>query len=78
MGRVKIGTSLDRELLERAQEYARLHGSRLNEVMEEALRAFLERRSDLDYVSESFGSYRVTPEQLREILAEDIYDTDDH
>lgn len=76
MGRVKVGTSLDAELLRQAQEHAARHKVPLNTVLEQALSAYLqrERGQETDLVARTFGSVTVPRQILDEILAEDIYD----
>lgn len=71
----KVGTTLEETLYRRAKEAARLQGRSLNEVIEEALERFLERRAPrVSIVAETRGMFKVSAKALRAVLEEDLYD----
>ena len=73
--KVKIGTTLEPSLYERVVRYAKKNGLRVNEVFEEALRAFLVGDGGTDFVAESFGAYQVSDEAFESIVENDLYET---
>ena len=74
--KVKIGTTLEADLYEQILGRARERGIRINEIFEEALRAYLGEDGDgVDYVAESFGSYQVSSEVFDEIVESDIFES---
>ena len=77
--RRKIGTVLDERLVLKAKAVAARQGKPLNQIIEEALRHYLAHRGgeeDRSLVMESAGTYRITPEALKQVLEEDPLDTD--
>lgn len=73
--KVKVGTTLESELYDRILQKAKEDGLRVNEIFEQALKAYLsDDVTGADYVAESFGSYRVSQEAFEEILESDIYE----
>ena len=73
--KVKIGTTLEPSLYERVVRYAKKNGLRVNEVFEEALRAYLVSDNSADFVAESFGAYQVSDEAFESIVENDLYET---
>ena len=73
--KVKVGTTLESKLYDRILQRAKEDGLRVNEIFEQALRAYLsDSESGVDYVAESYGSYQVSQEAFDEIVESDIYD----
>lgn len=74
----KVGTVLDQRLLRRAKAVAAQRGRPLSAVIEEALRAWLEREAEkaptASLVAQTAGNMAVEPAVLATILAEDILD----
>jgi hypothetical protein len=71
----KIGTALDEQLYRRAKEAARRQGRSLNDLIAEALERTLSGAvPGASVVSETKGTYRITPAALRRVLEEDLYD----
>ncbi len=74
----KIGTVLDQRLIRQAKVYAAQRGQPLNSVLEDALRAWLDRvaakpaRPSL--VAETAGSMAIDLAVLADLMAEDLYD----
>ena len=74
--KVKVGTTLESALYERVLNKAKEQGLRVNEVIEAALQAYLSSDGGgVDFVAESFGSYRVADDKFDEIAESDIYET---
>ena len=75
--RVKVGTSLEEDLLRRLQANAGLQSKPLNEILEEAIRQYLARQEGADcseLIDRTYGSLRVTPKQVRQVLDEDLHE----
>ncbi len=71
---MKVGTTLEFDFYDRVLQKATEDGLHVNEIFEQALRAYLSGdKSETDYVAKSFGSYRVSQEALEEIVGSDIY-----
>lgn len=74
----KIGTVLDQHLVRRAKVYAAQRGQPFNAVVEEALRALLDRAAAkapaVSLVAQTAGSMAIDPAVLSALLAEDLYD----
>lgn len=74
----KIGTVLDQRLVRRAKMYAAQRGQPLNAVIEDALRAWLDRAAAtsaiLSRVAQTAGNMAIDPKVLAALLAEDFYD----
>lgn len=76
--RQKVGTVLDEAILKRAKVRAAQEGKAFNELLEEALQAYLSRHigtSGRRLVEESWGVFRVTPRELREALKGELLET---
>ncbi|HLC43317.1 MAG TPA: hypothetical protein VJO34_17035 [Methylomirabilota bacterium] len=76
--RQKIGTALDGDLLQRAKVHAAQEGKALNELLEDALKVYLSRRSGASpkrVVEESWGVVKMTPKELRKALQVEIFET---
>ncbi len=76
----KIGTVLDEKLLWEAKKVAVLGKKPLSHLLEEALRAYLEKlkkgKRKKDIVRRTKGIMKITPEYLKEILEEEgVYET---
>jgi len=69
----KIGTVLDEELYRALKVYAATRNKPISEVIEEALNQYL-KQGKQRIVEETFGSMKIDPEVLKEILEEDYYD----
>lgn len=79
MGRVKVGTSLEERLLQRARDAARREGRSLNDLLEEALGLYLAREdrvSEGGWADRTAGSYRLSRELLEAALHDDLYATE--
>lgn len=73
--KVKVGTTLESTLYDRVVQEARQRGLRVNELIETALRCYLEQsNSGADYIAESFGSYTVSQQDFDDIVESDIYE----
>lgn len=75
--RQKIGTALHSHLVVRLKELAAEEGRAMNEIIEDALEAYLllrERDARVDLVRRTAGKYKVTDEQFRAVMEEDMYD----
>ena len=76
--RQKIGTILDPRLIRRAKGHAAQRGVPFNTVIEEALRAWLDRgaadRTAPSLVAQTAGNLSLDPGRLAGLLAEDLYD----
>ncbi len=73
----KIGTVLDQRLVRQAKTYAAQRGVPLNAVLEDALRAWLDRApraGAASRVAQTAGNLSLDPVQLAALLAEDLYD----
>lgn len=74
----KIGTVLDQRLVRRAKVYAAQRGQPLNAVIEDALRAWLDRAAATSAipsrVAQTAGNMAIDPKVLAALLAEDFYD----
>jgi hypothetical protein len=74
----KIGTVLDQHLVRRTKVYAAQRGQPFNRVVEEALRAWLDRAAAkspaASLVAETAGNLAIDPAVLSTLLAEDLYD----
>lgn len=74
----KIGTVLDQRLVRRAKVYAAQRGQPLNAVIEDALRAWLDRAAATSAmpsrVAQTAGNMAIDPKALAALLAEDFYD----
>ena len=76
--RQKVGTVLDEGILKRAKVRAAQEGKAFNELLEEALQAYLSRHgasSARRLVEEGWGVFRVTPKELKEALKGEIFET---
>ncbi len=74
---MKLGTSLDRTLVQRAQTLAAERGLKLNVVLEDALSRYLsaeESSSGRDIVEATWGAFKIDRRTLRKVMDEDIYD----
>jgi hypothetical protein len=71
--RTKIGTALDRDLLKRARSVAARERKPLNQVIEEALKEHLARRSTKgpSIVARTKGNLSISKEKLERILREE-------
>ncbi len=76
--RQKIGTVLDRRVVRRAKVYAAQRGQPFNAVIEEALRAWLDRpaakSARASLVEQTAGNLAIDPAVLAGLLREDLYD----
>ena len=74
----KVGTVLDRHLVRRTKVYATQRGQPFNTVIEEALRAWLDRATakspGASLVAQTAGNLAIDPAVLSALLAEDLYD----
>ncbi len=74
----KIGTVLDQRLVRRAKIYAAQQGQPLNAIIEEALRAWLDRAAArspaASLVAQTAGNLALDPSLLASLMAEDLYD----
>ena len=74
----KVGTVLDLQLVRRTKVYAAQRGQPLNVVIEEALRAWLDRAAArspaASLVAQTAGNLAIDPAVLSALLAEDLYD----
>ncbi len=74
----KIGTVLDHHLVRRTKVYAAQRGQPFSTVLEEALRAWLDRAAAkspaASLVAETAGNLAIDPAVLSALLAEDLYD----
>lgn len=69
-----MGTVLDEELLKEVKLIAARENRRISEVIEEALREYLRRRSQAKrVVKRTRGAIPVSPESVREIMAEEDF-----
>ena len=68
--KTKVGTALDRELLRRVRSTAAREGKRLNQVIEEALRAHLARKTSPDHgvVARTAGMFKLPKREVDRIL----------
>lgn len=76
--RQKIGTVLEESLIKRLRLLAAREGKPMNRLIEEALRFYLNQyRSggSRSIVRDGWGTFRVTPKQLKETLEEDIFES---
>lgn len=71
--RKKIGTVLEQRVIDQARRAARSEGKSLAAYIEEALVAHLDRRERIS-VGDLKGMFRLTPEELNEVLQADLYD----
>lgn len=73
--RKKVSTLLDEGLYRRAKLEAALRGKQVSEILGEALEKYLNEESrtgrSLDAVEETWGSVKVSREELDEIMAEE-------
>ena len=75
--RQKIGTALNEDILKRAKIRAAQESKDLNELLDDALRAYLSRHSATSgpqLVDKSWGVFRVTPKQLKEALKGEVFE----
>lgn len=75
--RVKIGTSIDQDLLRRAQDVAAREKQHLNEFIEAALTQYLrnlERQVGTDVAARTWATSKLDARTLRCIMDEDLYD----
>ena len=74
----KIGTVLDQHLVRRAKVYAAQRRQPLNTVIEDALRAWLDRAAAkspaTSLVAQTAGNMAIDPAVLATLLTEDLYD----
>lgn len=74
----KVGTVLDQRLVRRAKVLAAQRGQPLNAVIEDALRAWLDRAATPSptpsLMAQTAGNMAIEPTVLAAILAEDLYD----
>jgi hypothetical protein len=74
----KIGTVLDPRLIRRAKGNAAQRGVPLNTVIEDALRAWLDRggvdRAPAVLAAQTAGNLALEPDRLARLLDEDLYD----
>ncbi len=75
----KVGTLLDRRVLQQAKAHAAQRKVPLNTVIEEALRAWLApgsaARAAAPLMTQTEGNLAIDPTTLAAILAEDVYET---
>lgn len=69
--RKKVGTVLDDELLQQVKLRAARDNVRLSQVIEEALRLYLQRKQMTGQVARSRGVLRASPEAVRAIMEEE-------
>ena len=73
--KVKLGTSLDKELLARLQAAAHRKGQRLNEALEVAIRQYLIAEPlDDDIVARTWGTFKIDRRTLDRLMNEDIHE----
>ncbi|MHB2021147.1 MAG: ribbon-helix-helix protein, CopG family [Candidatus Xenobia bacterium] len=75
--RVKIGTSVEKALVDRLHALARRKGRPLNDLMEEAIGRYLNAAEgvDLDVVARTWASFQVDRRVLRQVMDEDLYES---
>lgn len=72
--RKKVASTIDEQLYEEAKAHARREGRNLNELIEDALRAYLDRSEPRrSVVDETFGVFRLPMNVVRQIAEEDLY-----
>jgi hypothetical protein len=75
----RIGTALDQRVVRRAKVLAAQRGQPLNAVIEEALRAWLDRAAATSprgsLIAQTAGNLAIDPAVLATLLREDFYDT---
>jgi len=75
----KVGTVLDRTLLQQVKAHAAQRKVPLNTVIEDALRAWLApgtaARAEAPLMTQTEGNLAMDPAALAAILAEDLYET---
>lgn len=72
--RKKVATTMDASLYERAKEQARKEGRPLNDLLEQALRRYLEAAGRTrSVVRETAGAFNVPAEFVMEIAEADLY-----
>ncbi|MDP2941778.1 MAG: hypothetical protein Q8N85_05990 [Candidatus Omnitrophota bacterium] len=76
----KIGTILDEELLKKAKEVALARHTSLHRIFAEALSEYLSRqfgaKQKLSAVEVSFGAIALSPQMVRNIAREEIYEVE--
>ena len=74
----KIGTVLDQRVVRRAKVYAAQRGKPFNAVVEEALRAWLDRGAAKSpagsLIAQTAGNLAIDPAVLATLLREDLFD----
>ncbi len=72
--KLKLGTSLDRDLVRRARLLAAREGKRLNQVLEDALQEHLKRRTPspaANVVARTAGMFKLPKREIDRILREE-------
>lgn len=76
--RQKVGTILEEDLVKRLRMEAAREGKPINRIMEEALRAYLNRRrneGNTSLVIKGWGVFRVNPKELKKAFEADVFDS---
>ena len=72
----KFGTVLDDKLLNEAKSFSRKEHTTLSRLIKESLSEFLKRKkhpvSSFSTIEASFGALKIAPQELKNILKEDI------
>jgi len=74
----KIGTVLEKSLVKRLHLVAAREGKTMSRIIEEALKAYLGRRrikGNPDIVDATWGTFHLSPEDLKEVLESDLFET---
>lgn len=74
--RRKIANTISEDLYRALKERAFREGKPINQVMEEALRAYLARPRERSVVHETYGSLKVPVKVARQVAEADLYDAD--
>ncbi|MCR4392234.1 MAG: hypothetical protein NUV94_05540 [Candidatus Acetothermia bacterium] len=69
--RKKVGTVIDEELLRQAKLVAARDNLRLSQLIEDALRQYLQRKGPAAQVDRSRGALRAPPELVRTVMEEE-------
>ena len=74
----KFGTVLDDKLLNEAKIFSQKEHTSISRMIEESLSEFLKRKksssSSFSAVDASFGVLKITPQELKNILKEDLHE----
>ncbi|MCH7760549.1 ribbon-helix-helix protein, CopG family [candidate division TA06 bacterium] len=76
--RQKIGTVLEKSLIKRLHLEAAREGKPISRIIEEALKAYLDRRKirgNPDIVDATWGTIQISPKELKEVLESDLFET---